>query len=94
MTDWRKNALAALDDARKEVERAAEPTIVVILTVGSADLLKEQPISVYANQNWTWLRRVLAFAAWRFSLKDDGDPDDNLGFRSPASHPSQITGEQ
>jgi hypothetical protein len=70
MTDlWRKNALGALEDARKEVEQAEVPTIVIVLTIAEADLLAERPISVYANQTWGWLQRVMAFAAWRFSLK-------------------------
>jgi hypothetical protein len=67
--DWRANALKSLDDARTEIEAASEPTIIVILTIGEADLMKERPLSVYANQTWGWLQRVMAFAAWRFSLK-------------------------
>lgn len=69
--NWRENALKSLDDARTEIMEASEPTIVVVLTIGSDDLLKERPLSVYANQNWRWLQRMMAFAAWRFSLKDE-----------------------
>lgn len=67
--DWRANALKSLDDARADIEAAKEPTIIVILTIGEADLAAERPLSVYANQTWGWLQRVMAFAAWRFSLK-------------------------
>lgn len=66
---WREQALKSLADAREEIEGASEPTIVVILTISEADLLNERPLSVYANQTWGWLQRVMAFAAWRFSLK-------------------------
>lgn len=69
MSDWRDKALGALQDAREEIEAAREPTIIIILTVSEADLLKERPISVFANQSWEWLHRVLCFAAWRTSLK-------------------------
>ena len=69
MTVWKANALKSLDDARAEIEAATEPTIIVILTIGEADLLNEKPLSVYANQTWGWLQRVMAFAAWLFSLK-------------------------
>ena len=68
---WRELALQSLSDARAEIEAATEPTIVVVLTIGSDDLLKERPLSVYANQDWKWLKRVMAFAAWRFSLRED-----------------------
>jgi hypothetical protein len=68
---WREQALQSLEDARAEIEAATEPTIIVVLTIGSDDLLKERPLSVYANQNWKWLQRVMAFAAWRFSLRED-----------------------
>jgi len=67
--EWRKLALQSLEDARQEIEAAREPTIIVILTISEADLLKERPLSVYANQTWGWLQKVMAFAAWRFSLK-------------------------
>lgn len=70
---WRDKALQSLDDARAEIVNATEPTIVVVLTIGSDDLLKERPLSVYANQNWRWLQRMMAFAAWRFSLREDED---------------------
>jgi hypothetical protein len=71
--NWREQALKSLDDARAEIIEATEPTIIVVLTIGSDDLLKERPVSVYANQNWRWLQRMMAFAAWRFSLKEDED---------------------
>lgn len=72
---WREKALQSLDDARAEIISATEPTIVVVLTIGADDLLKERPLSVYANQDWRWLQRVMAFAAWRFSLRDaEGAP--------------------
>jgi hypothetical protein len=73
MTDWKGLALQSLNDARDEIEKAQVPTIVVVLTIAEADLLKEMPLSVYANQNWKWLQRVMAFAAWRFSLRDETD---------------------
>ncbi len=69
MSDWRAKALRSLQDAREEIEGASEPTIIVILTVAEADLFKESPISVCANQTWEWLHRVLCFASWRTSLK-------------------------
>lgn len=67
--NWRALALQSLSDAREEIEGAQEPTIVIILTIAEADLLNERPLSVYANQTWGWLQKVMAFAAWRFSLK-------------------------
>jgi len=69
MSDWRDKALRSLQDAREEIESAQEPTIIIILTVAEADLFKESPISVYANQPWDWLHKVLCFASWRTSLK-------------------------
>lgn len=69
MANWKELALAALDDARAELETATEPTIAVVITIGEADLLKEHPLSIYSNQKSDWLQRVLAFAAWRLSLK-------------------------
>jgi hypothetical protein len=72
---WRKSAIQSLDDARKEIEAADQPTIIIILTIAEADLLKERPISIYANQTWRWLQRVMAFAAWRISLKDEDEKD-------------------
>ncbi len=74
MLDWRENAIAALDDARAEIMSANEPTIIVVLTIGEADLLRERPLSIYANQTTKWLQRVLAFAAWRLALKADEPP--------------------
>lgn len=71
--DWRENALKSLADARREIEEATDPTIIVILTISEADLIGERPLSVYANQTWQWLQRVMAFAAWRFSLMPKGD---------------------
>lgn len=71
--EWRRQALKSLDDARAGIEGATEPTIIVILTISEADLIKERPISVYANQTWVWLQRVMAFAAWRFSLMDKSE---------------------
>lgn len=69
MGDWRDKALRSLRDARDEIEAAQEPTIVIVLTIAQADLFKERPISLYANQTWDWLHKVLCFAAWRTSLK-------------------------
>lgn len=71
MSDWRKQAIQSLDDARAEIEAAEVPTIIVILTIAEADLIKEMPVSIYANQSTKWLRRMMAFAAWRLALKDD-----------------------
>lgn len=70
---WRENALKALSDARREIEEASDPTIIVILTISEADLIGERPLSVYANQTWHWLQRVMAFAAWRFALMPKED---------------------
>ena len=69
MEEWRKNALGALEDAKAEILGASEPTILVVVTIGNDDLLKEKPLSIYANQKADWLHRVMAFAAWRLSLK-------------------------
>lgn len=75
MPDWRKEALAALDDARESVEKADGDSHLIILMIESADLLKERPITVFANVSKTWVRRVTAFAAWRFSLWETDETD-------------------
>jgi len=49
MTDWRANALGALDDARAEILEADGETLMVIITVSKADLLAERPVSFYGN---------------------------------------------
>lgn len=69
MTDWKAETLAAIDDARADIEAAEEPTIIIILAIATADLLQERPVTVYANQSWGWLQRVMAFVAWRMSLR-------------------------
>lgn len=71
METWRSNALEVIADAKAEIEASTEPTIVAILIIGEADLLKERPLSFYSNQTRKWLQRVLAFAAWRLSLESE-----------------------
>lgn len=71
MEAWRSNALAALADAKTEIEAVTEPTIITVLMIGEADLLKERPLSFYSNQTRKWLQRVLAFAAWRLSIESE-----------------------
>lgn len=66
--NWRENALWSLSEARAEVEAATEPVVVAIAVIGEQDLLKERPVSLYANQSRTWLNRFFSFIAWRTSL--------------------------
>lgn len=49
MTDWRTNALGALDDARAEILGAEGESLMVIITVSTADLLGDRPVSFYGN---------------------------------------------
>lgn len=73
MSDWKANALASLDEARRDLEATTEPTIIVICAIGLVDLANERPLNVYANQSWRWLRQTFAYAAWRFSMKAEDE---------------------
>lgn len=73
MTDWKSHALESLDEARRDIEAATEPTIIVICAIGLVDLANERPLSVYANQSWRWLRQMFSYAAWRFSMKAEDE---------------------
>lgn len=62
---WRLNAIGALDDARSEIIAATEPTFVVIMVVSEADLLRERPVSFYANLPISALGPMLSYCGAR-----------------------------
>lgn len=63
--DWRNNALAALTDARQEIEGATEKTLMVIITVSLPDLLAERPVSFYGNITPASLGPMLSYCGTR-----------------------------
>lgn len=73
MTDWKAHAIDALEQARRDIEAATEPTIIIVCAIGQTDLLRERPLAVYANQSWRWMRQMLAYAVWRMSMRAEED---------------------
>lgn len=73
MSDWKAEALKALDEARADIAVATEPQIVVVSFIGLVDLANERPLTVYTNQSWRWLRQMFAYAVWRFSMKAEDE---------------------
>lgn len=70
MTDWCANALGALDDARAEILGAEGETLMVIVTVSTADLLGDRPVSFYGNIAPDALGPFLGHCAQRIADRD------------------------
>lgn len=70
-TDWRKYALAALEEARAEILGSPDKMVMTIITVTEADLLGDRPVSFFGNITFASLGPFLAYCAERIAAKEE-----------------------
>lgn len=67
MEAWRRDALRAVDDARREIEAATEATFALVITVSEADLLGDMPVTFGSNLNPDFLGPFMGHCAARWT---------------------------
>lgn len=68
---WKAESLRALDDAREFIEKADGNPLIAVFVIEEKDLLKDRPISFFANIKVCSLPWLLSYAVYRLLNRQD-----------------------